>query len=82
VGKAPRSVIQEDDTIRLHNRVYIPAVEELKKKIMDERHNTLHSVHPGGNKLYKDLKQTLWWNNMKQEVADYVAKCLTCQRMN
>jgi len=22
-----------------------------------------------------------WWSNMKQEVADYVVKCLTCQRV-
>ena len=44
-------------------------MEELKKKILDERHNTLYSVHPGANKLYKDLKQRFWWSNMKQEVA-------------
>ena len=59
----------------------VPPVEELKKKILDESHSSLHSVHPGGNKLYKDLKQTFWSSNMKQEVADYVARCLTWQRV-
>ena len=58
-----------------------PAVAELKKKILNEGHNTLHSIHSGENKLYKDLKQRFWWSNMKQEVADYVANCLTCQRV-
>jgi len=81
VGKAPEFVIHKDGTIQFHNRVCVPIVEALKRKILDECHNTPYSMHPGGNKLYKDLKQTFWWSNMKQEVADYVAKCLTCQRV-
>ena len=36
--------------------VLVPAVEVLKKKILHEGHNTPHSVHLGGNKLYKNLK--------------------------
>ena len=79
VGKAPGFVIYEDGTIWFHDPVCVPIVEALKKKILDEGHNTPHSVHPWGNKLYKDLKQTLWWSNMKHEVANYVAKCLTYQ---
>ena len=40
-----------------------------------------HSIHPRGNKLYEDLRKMFWWSNMKQEVADYVVKCLTCQQV-
>nr|GEY67184.1 hypothetical protein [Tanacetum cinerariifolium] len=29
----------------------------------------------------KDLKQNLWWNGMKHDVARFVAKCLTCQQI-
>jgi len=81
VGKALGFVIHENGTIRFHNRVRVPAVGALKKKILDEGHNTSHSIHPGGNKFYKDLKQTFCWSNMKQEVAEYVVKCLTCQQV-
>jgi len=77
-GKAPESVIHEDGTLRFHNWVCVPVVDELKKKILNEGHNTSHFVHLEGDKLCKDLKQ-LWWSNMKQEVVDYVAKCLPCQ---
>ena len=56
VGKAPRFVIYEDGTIRFHNQVCVPAVAELKKKILHEGHNNPHSVHLGENKLYKYLK--------------------------
>ena len=31
--------------------------------------------------MYKDLKQHFWWNNMKREIAQYVAKCLVCQQV-
>jgi len=81
VEKAPGFIIHEDGTIRFHNQVCVSAVEALKKKILDEGHNTPPPVYPGGNKIYKDLKESFWWSNIKQNVADYVAKCLTCQRV-
>jgi len=56
VGKAPRFMIHEYGTIRFHNRVHVPAVEALKRKILDEGHNIPHSMHLGGNELYKNLK--------------------------
>lgn len=31
--------------------------------------------------MYRDLRDTFWWNNMKREVAQFVAQCLTCQRI-
>ena len=42
----------------------------------------MHSVYLGKNNLYKDLEPRFWWSNKKQEVADYIAKCLTCQKVN
>jgi len=54
--KAPSFMIYEDGTLRFQNWVCVLAIEELRKKILDEGHNTPHSVHPAGNRLYKDLK--------------------------
>jgi len=48
---------------------------------LEEAHNTRYSVHPGGTKMYRDLRQYFWWNNMKKDVAEYVDKCLTCQKV-
>jgi hypothetical protein len=31
--------------------------------------------------MYRDLKGTFWWNNMKREIAGYVAQCLVCQQV-
>ena len=48
---------------------------------MSEAHETPYSVHPGATKMYKDLKENFWWSNMKNEIADFVSKCLTCQKV-
>ncbi|KAK6117872.1 hypothetical protein DH2020_048372 [Rehmannia glutinosa] len=31
--------------------------------------------------MYKDLKRSYWWVNLKNQVAEFVARCLTCQRV-
>ena len=31
--------------------------------------------------MYHDLKSYYWWSGMKREIAEYVARCLTCQRI-
>jgi len=31
--------------------------------------------------MYHDLKSYYWWPGMKREIADFVARCLTCQKI-
>ncbi|XP_021721326.1 uncharacterized protein LOC110688875 [Chenopodium quinoa] len=74
--------IQEDGSLRYKEIWCFPQkCEDIKLKIMEECHNTPYSVHPRGDKLYKDLKELHWWPNMKREVAEFVFKCLTCQKV-
>ncbi|XP_048496394.1 uncharacterized protein LOC125495656 [Beta vulgaris subsp. vulgaris] len=80
-GKSPGFLIQEDGTLIFQGRSCVPNKETLKKRILEEARNSPFSIHPGGNKLYKDLKQTFWWSNKKQEVAEFVARCLTYQKV-
>jgi hypothetical protein len=62
-------------------RICVPNVKELKAKIFREAHESAYLIHPGGNKMYHDLKATYWWYGMKRDVAEYVALCDTCQRV-
>jgi hypothetical protein len=71
----------EDGSLRFKERWCVPENEALKRKILEEAHHTPYSVHPGGDKLYKDLKRTFWWPKMKKEVAEFVSRCLTCQKV-
>ncbi|GJY50962.1 retrotransposon protein, putative, ty3-gypsy subclass [Tanacetum coccineum] len=56
--------------------------DELREKIMTEAHSSPFTIHPGSTKMYRDLKQYFWWNGMKQDVATFVSKCMTCQQVN
>ena len=31
--------------------------------------------------MYRDLRETFWWNNIKSKIAQYVAQCLVCQQV-
>ena len=31
--------------------------------------------------MYQGLKEHFWWNRMKKDVAEYVSRCLTCQKI-
>jgi hypothetical protein len=54
-------------------------IKELKDKILREAHESAYSIHPGGNKMYHDLKVTYRWYSMKRDIAEYVTFCDTCQ---
>nr|GEY83658.1 hypothetical protein [Tanacetum cinerariifolium] len=56
-------------------------VQHMKKAVLSEAHSSPFCIHPGSTKMYRDLKQNFWWNGMKQDVARFVAKCLTCQQV-
>ena len=80
-GKSPGFVIHKAGTLQFQNRLCVPKNEGLRKQIFEEAHNTRYLVHPGGTKMYRDLRQYFWWNNMKKDVAKYVNKCLICQKV-
>ena len=73
--------VHEDGSVKFGDRICVLDNSGMKKEIMEEAHYTSYSVHPSSTKMYKDLKSTFWWNNMKQEIAQFVAQYLTCQQV-
>ncbi|XP_074289240.1 uncharacterized protein LOC141614394 [Silene latifolia] len=59
--------IHYDGSVWFDGRWCVLKDEEMKKIIMTEAHCTPYSMHPGGEKLYKDLKKIFWWPGMKRE---------------
>ena len=53
--------IKGDGGLYYKNILCVPNVQELKMKLMYESHNTVLTMHSGGNKMYQDLKQYYWW---------------------
>jgi hypothetical protein len=46
---------------------------------MSEAHRSSYTVHPGGTKMYRDMNESYWWNNMKRDIARFVEPCSTSQ---
>ena len=71
--------ITSNGTILVHGRISVPGDRELKEEIMRQAHKSKFSVHPGLNKMYKDIKRYYHWIRMKADIAEWVARCPTCQ---
>nr|GEW90691.1 putative reverse transcriptase domain, ribonuclease H-like domain, aspartic peptidase domain protein [Tanacetum cinerariifolium] len=70
-----------DGTLCLNGRSWIPCRGNLRELIMRQSHKSKYSIHPGSDKMYQDLKKLYWWPNMKDEIATFVSKCLTCAKV-
>jgi hypothetical protein len=77
--KSPGFSEDDEGVLWYKGRICVPNVKELKDSILHEAHKSAYSIHPGGNKMYHDLKATYWWYGVKRDVAEYVALCDTCQ---
>ncbi|WVZ84402.1 hypothetical protein U9M48_031439, partial [Paspalum notatum var. saurae] len=73
--------LDEEGVLWFKNRLVVPKDMELRKKILNEAHTSMFTLHPGSNKMYQDLKQKFWWTRMKWEIAKYVSECDVCQRV-
>ncbi|WVZ83319.1 hypothetical protein U9M48_030480 [Paspalum notatum var. saurae] len=65
----------DEGVLWFKNRLVVPKDMELRKKILDEAHAFMFTMHPGSNKMYQDFKQKFWWTRMKREIAKYVSEC-------
>ena len=73
--------IRDDGALVIGSMLCVPAIGQLKRKILEEAHNSTYAMHPGSTKMYRTLKEYYWWLGMKREVAEYVSKCFICQQV-
>lgn len=59
----------------------MPQNKTLKDSIFEEAHSLDYALHPRSTKKYKTLKAYYWWPDMKQKIAEFIAKCLICQQV-
>ncbi|KAL6332469.1 hypothetical protein AAG906_008497 [Vitis piasezkii] len=70
-GDKPDFVLSDDEILRFGTRLCL----------LEEAHCSKFAIHPGGTKMYKDLRQNYWWSGMKRDIAQFVAQCLVCQQV-
>ncbi|RVW72772.1 Transposon Tf2-12 polyprotein [Vitis vinifera] len=80
-GSKPDFVLSDDEILRFGTRLCVPNDEDLRRELLEEAHRSKFAIHPGGTKMYKDLRQNYWWSGMKRDIAQFVAQCLVCQQV-
>ena len=58
--------VSSDDIIRFKGRICVPRDAGLRQQILSEGHCSKFTVHPGGMKMYQNLKSQFWWSGMKR----------------
>ncbi|WVZ90515.1 LOW QUALITY PROTEIN: hypothetical protein U9M48_036810 [Paspalum notatum var. saurae] len=71
--------LDDQGVLWFKNRLVVPKDMELRKKILDEAHTSVLTMHPGSN--VPRPKQKFWWTRMKREIAKYVSECDVCKRV-
>jgi hypothetical protein len=54
--KSPGFLEDDQGVLWYKGRIFVPNDKELKDKILHEAHESTYSIHPGGNRMYHDLK--------------------------
>ena len=80
-GKFTDFTLDDEGILWISGRLCGPDVDNQREEILEETHFVAYSVHPGATKMYHSIRDLYWWDGLKKDVADYVAKCLTCQQV-
>ena len=63
------------------NRLYVPNIPKIKLLILNEVHKSPYSGRPRYQKMITMLRKYYSWPNMKNEVVEYIARCIECQQV-
>ena len=73
--------VYTDGSLRFRGRVVVPHLTDLREEILREIQCSRFSMHPGGTKMYQDLRRQYYWSGMKRHVGDFMQRCLMCQQV-
>ena len=72
LGTGDEGWIVHDGSLWYRGRVVVPQLTDLREEILREFHYPRFVVHPGGTKMYQDLRRQYYWSGMKRHVGDFV----------
>ena len=61
-----------DGSLQYRERVIVTQLADLREEILREFHYSQFAMHPGGTKMYIDLRHQYYWSGMKKHVRDFV----------
>ena len=49
-----------DGVLMYQGRLFVPRVDGLQERIIEEAHRSRYSIHLGSTKMYRDLREVYW----------------------
>ena len=71
----------DDGTLWLNGSLIVPLTGDIRHRLLEAAHSSSYTMHLGSSKMHHDLRIHYWWEGMKREVVDFVARCLICQQV-
>jgi hypothetical protein len=74
-------LFDDDGLLTFKNQIYMTLNYELRSLILSETHRSVYIAHPRVTKMAVDLKPLFFWKGMKEDIVNYVARCLECEQV-
>ena len=71
--------VDREGWLRKQGRLVVPDIDGLRDEVLRECHHSKLTIHPGGNKMYQDMKRVYYWEGMKRDIGKFISKCMNCQ---
>ena len=68
--------------MRYQGSLCVANVDGLRNRILEEDHGSHYSIYQGSTKMHHDLREVLWWEGLKEDIAEFVANSSNCQQVN
>jgi hypothetical protein len=72
-------MLDDDELLRFKNQICVPPKDDLRIFILNKAHRAVYMAHLGFTKMRADLKPLFFWKGMKEDIVNYMARCLECQ---
>jgi hypothetical protein len=63
------------------NIIYVPSSGELRNLVLKEMHNVPYVGNLGYQKKITTVRSQFFWPRMKNDVIDYIVRCMECQKV-
>ena len=59
-------------------KIYVPKDLELRRRIVEQHHDSRIAGHPGRFKTLELISRNYWWPQMSRYIGSYVKSCELC----